>query len=261
MVQEVKARSQRASSDSPAGKFPPLGVSTHRRLAIEVHDYVRGLILSGAILPGTAIRQAELARNLGVSRTPMREAFRMLQEEGLISYEPNHRPVVVGIDLADLDSAYAARVLVESLAVKLSVPVLGAAELAAVETAYDTMYEHRWEHQESAEWHSAHRAFHAGLAVGADAQLRHQVMSMADRTTHYLRVAQFTDVRMWSEGQAGHEAVLAAARAEDGQGAAQAMAVHLATTARRVLHEVDPALRLTAVTAALDMIGAPHESA
>jgi DNA-binding GntR family transcriptional regulator len=258
-MQEANARSQRASADPPIGDFPPLGVTTHRRLAIEVHDYVRTLILTRVILPGTVIRQAEFARKLGVSRTPMREAFRMLQEEGLITSEPNHRPVVVGIDIADLDSAYAARVLVESLAVKLSVPVLGAEGITALEAAYRAMHEHRWEHQESAEWRSAHRAFHAGLTVGADAQLRHQVMTMADRTVHYLRLAQFTDVSIWSEGQMGHEAVLAAARRGDSQGAALAMAVHLATTARRVLHEVNPGLRLTAVTAALDMIGVPQE--
>jgi DNA-binding GntR family transcriptional regulator len=233
-------------------------VTTHRRLAVEVHDHVRRLILARTIPPGTVIRQAEVARKLGVSRTPMREAFRMLQEEGLISYEPNQRSVVLGIDVADLDSAYAARVLLESLAVKVSVPVLGTAGIAVIEEAFDAMYERRWEHQESEEWRAAHRGFHAGLTIGADAQLRHQVVTMADRTAHYLRLAQLTDVAIWSEGQLGHETVLAAAKRGDSQEAARAMAMHLATTARRVLHEVNPELRLTAVTAALDMIGLPR---
>ncbi|HEY6497755.1 MAG TPA: GntR family transcriptional regulator [Trebonia sp.] len=260
-MQDAEVRSQRASSGSSTGEFPPLGVTTHRRLAVEVHDHVRRLILAGALSPGTVIRQAEFARKLGVSRTPMREAFRMLQEEGLITHEPNQRSVVLGIDIADLDSAYAMRVLMESLAVKLSVPVLGAPGIAALEEAYRAMHERRWEHQVSDEWRAAHRAFHAGLAVGADAQLRHQVATMADRTTHYLRLAQFTDISMWSEGQFGHEAVLAAAKRGDSQEAARAMAVHLATTARRVVYEVNPELRLTAIATALDMIGVPHDLA
>jgi DNA-binding GntR family transcriptional regulator len=207
------------------------------------------------------LRQAEFARRLGVSRTPMREAFRMLQEENLITYEPNQRSVVLGIDLADLDSAYAQRVLVESLAVKLTVPVLGPAGIAGLEAASAGMHERRWEHQASEEWRAAHRTFHAGLTAGAGAQLRHQVAAMSERTVHYLRLAQFTNVSIWSEGALGHEAVLAAVKRGDSREAAQAMAVHLATTARRVLHEVDPGRRLPAVAAALDLIGVPHDLA
>ena len=214
------------------------------------------LIVTQAIAPGTIIRQAELARSLGVSRTPMREAFRMLQEEGLISAEPNRRPVVVGISIADLDSAYAARVLVESLAVKVTVPTLGPEGVAALNAASATMYDHRWHHQESPEWRAAHHAFHALLRSGADAQLRSQVEAMADRTAHYLRLAQFTGVGIWSEGQVGHDAVLVEARRGDAAAAARAMALHLGTTARRVQHEVNPGTSLTAVPAALEMLGA-----
>jgi DNA-binding GntR family transcriptional regulator len=258
-MREAKVPSPRTLQDLPVGEFPPLGVTTHRRLVLEVHDHVRMLIVTRAIPPGTVIRQAELARKLGVSRTPMREAFRMLREEGLISYEPDQRPVVVGIDIADLDSAYAARVLVESLAVKVTVPILDADGIAAIEAAYATMYDRRWEHQESEEWRTAHRAFHEGLTSGAGLQLRSQVATMADRTAHYLRLAQFTDVSIWSEGQAGHDAVLEGVRRGDAAAAARAMAVHLATTARRVQHEVNPGLRLTAVTAALEMIGVEYD--
>lgn len=258
-MQEAGVEQPQARQGQAANEFPPLGVTTHRRLVLEVHDHVRKLIVTGVIPAGTVVRQAELARKLGVSRTPMREAFRMLQEEGLISAEPDQRPVVVGINIADLDSAYAARVLVESLAVRVTVPVLGPEGLASLEAAYAAMYEHRWEHQESAEWRAAHNAFHAGLRSGADAQLRNQVAVMADRTAHYLRMAQFTHVSMWSEGQVGHDAVLAEIRRGDAEAAARAMAVHLATTARRVQHEVNPGLPLTAVAAALAMIGADFD--
>jgi DNA-binding GntR family transcriptional regulator len=190
----------------------------------------------------------------------MREAFRM-QEEGLIDCEPNRRPVVIGVDVADLDSAYATRVLLESLAVRITVPALGPAGIAELGKALRILYERRWVHQSSPEWQDAHRSFHAWLRSGADAGLRRQVAALADRTGHYLKLAQFTDVSTWAEGHAGHEAVLAAAKLRDAGGAARAMAVHLATTARRVAHEVDPELQLPAVAAALDMIGAGHDPA
>jgi DNA-binding GntR family transcriptional regulator len=62
-----------------------LRISDPRRTSIDVHTHLRDLIISGALPPGTELKQAELARVFAVSRTPLREAFRMLQEEGLIS--------------------------------------------------------------------------------------------------------------------------------------------------------------------------------
>lgn len=258
-MEKAEVKPARGLWNPSDAELPPFEVTTRRRLVLEVHDHVRTLIVNGVIPPGTVIRQAELARNLGVSRTPMREAFRMLQEEGLISAEPNQRPVVRGVDIADLDSAYAIRVLVESLAVRVTVPVLSAEAVAAIGTAYDAMRDRRWEHQDSEEWRAAHSAFHAGLRSGADAQLSGQVAALAERTTNYQRLAQFTHVGMWSEGQVGHDAVLAEVRRGDAAAAARAMALHLATTARRVQHEVNPAAGLTAVSAALEMLGADFD--
>ena len=68
-------------------------VNGPRGLALTVHQKLRQVILDGSLGAGTILNQAELARAFGVSRTPMREAFRMLQEEGLIRAEPDRRAV------------------------------------------------------------------------------------------------------------------------------------------------------------------------
>src|SRR3954453_2817779 len=56
-----------------------------------VHRTIREAILDGTLEPGTTMSQVMLADELGVSRTPLREALRMLQNEGLIESEPNRR--------------------------------------------------------------------------------------------------------------------------------------------------------------------------
>ena len=86
-----------------------------------LHAYLRACILDGRVPPGTKLSQATLADQLGVSRTPLREVLRMLQEEGLIEAEPNQRMRVTGLDPAELDSSYAARILLDALALSMTI--------------------------------------------------------------------------------------------------------------------------------------------
>ena len=65
-----------------------------------VHAYLRECILDGTLTPGTKVSQVTLAEQLGISRTPLREVLRMLQEEGLVEIEPNQRTRVSGLDTA-----------------------------------------------------------------------------------------------------------------------------------------------------------------
>ena len=67
--------------------------------AVTVHDRLRDAILSGELAAGTVMSQVELARRFNVSRTPLREAIRMLQREGLIEGEANRRVRVTPISL------------------------------------------------------------------------------------------------------------------------------------------------------------------
>jgi DNA-binding GntR family transcriptional regulator len=61
---------------------------------------------------------------LGVGRTPLREALRMLQREGLVEAEPNHRVRVADFSIPDLEQLYAMRISLEALAIRLTVPHL-----------------------------------------------------------------------------------------------------------------------------------------
>nr|WP_087573524.1 GntR family transcriptional regulator [Sphingomonas sp. CDS-1] len=87
-----------------AGILGPIGHVDGRRIAIEVYEVLQDAILSGRIKPGTVLSQVEVANELNVSRTPVREVMRKLQQAGLISDEPNLRSRVLAFDPQDMRS-------------------------------------------------------------------------------------------------------------------------------------------------------------
>lgn len=86
------------------------------------YSAIKALITSGEFPAGAPLSQLDLTRRFGISRTPVREALRRLQAEGLVDAERNKRMRVSGITPDELDTVYAARVLLESMGVALSVP-------------------------------------------------------------------------------------------------------------------------------------------
>jgi DNA-binding GntR family transcriptional regulator len=74
--------------------------SSRRTKAEAVYDALQQAILSGRLQPGEHLRQEEVAAEWGVSQTPVREAFRRLESEGLVEHQPNRGVVVRGIPWA-----------------------------------------------------------------------------------------------------------------------------------------------------------------
>jgi len=83
------------------------------QLTLEAADQIRDLIIRRILLPGEKIRQVELAKRVGVSRSPLREALRTLESEGIVSYEVNRGYVVSRLDRDDLEQIYRMRALLE----------------------------------------------------------------------------------------------------------------------------------------------------
>jgi DNA-binding GntR family transcriptional regulator len=227
-----------------------------RGLALAVHQHLRRLILDGTLEAGTVLNQAEYARALDVSRTPTREAFRMLQEEGLIHAEPDRRAVVVGVDLADLDAVYGSRIMLETLAVSMTVSARTPAVVQAMEEALRRMRELREERQTSPAWRGAHDDFHRLATAGAGAQTLKLLSTVRERTHSYLRLAQFSSAVSWQEAERHHTAILDAFKSRDATAAVIAMARHLEATALRVVSDADPGRDLPTVRNALVLLGA-----
>ena len=84
------------------------------QLTLQAADIIRDLIRRGELLPGEKIHQVDVARNAGVSRSPLREALRTLAAEGLVKYETNRGYVVSRLRMEELAEIYELRRLVEA---------------------------------------------------------------------------------------------------------------------------------------------------
>jgi DNA-binding GntR family transcriptional regulator len=225
-----------------------------------LHAYLRECVLDGTLVPGTKLSQVALAEQLGVSRTPLREVLRMLQEEGLVEIEPNQRTRVAGLDPQELDDVYASRILLETLALSMTQGEFTLPRQREARRMLTAMRQAARSGNFGA-WFAAHTEFHRLLTAGAGTALQRQLSTFADRTTRYIRIYQLAEPGSWqSAGDAEHAAILAALAARD-DGAAQAgLAQHLARTAGRVLADCAPSYQVNAVSHALALVGAGAEA-
>jgi DNA-binding GntR family transcriptional regulator len=100
-----------------------------------VLDGLRDLVVTGELAPGAVIKQDEIAERFGVSRVPVREALKILQGEGYVSYVANHGFRVTLLSISELLEVYNMRGWLETGLVRASVPRLARANLEIVEDA------------------------------------------------------------------------------------------------------------------------------
>jgi len=89
-------------------------VPEFRPLSEEAYGVLRSAILSGRLAPGARIVEADIARQMAISRSPVREAVRKLEREGLVEYKPRRGTVVLGLSRDDVADAYQLRAHLEA---------------------------------------------------------------------------------------------------------------------------------------------------
>ncbi len=124
-----------------------------------IEERLRSAILDGRLPPGTAIRQQELATLFGVSRMPVREALRQLEAQSLLKVEMHKGAVVAPLIGEDAVDTYALRVLLETEALRQSIPLLDANDIASARR-YIQQLENETRH---AEIGRLNRLFHMSL--------------------------------------------------------------------------------------------------
>jgi DNA-binding GntR family transcriptional regulator len=93
---------------------------TFRPLSEDAYDALRAAILGGRLQPGERIVEADIARQMATSRSPVREAVRKLEHEGLVEYVPRRGTIVVGLSRDDVADAYQLRAHLEAYGARLA---------------------------------------------------------------------------------------------------------------------------------------------
>jgi DNA-binding GntR family transcriptional regulator len=106
-----------------------------RNASVAATELIRQAIIDGRLHPGQRLKEEELARELGISRTPVREALVMLTAEGLIDAAPNRGATVRSHSAADLDDLYQLRALLEGYATRRAATRLSDETIAGLRTS------------------------------------------------------------------------------------------------------------------------------
>jgi DNA-binding GntR family transcriptional regulator len=127
------------SDAEPTGTGLNLKRIQPRVLRQEVLGALRSAILAGEIPVGTRLLEAEVATRMSVSRAPVREAVRHLEQEGLVEIFPHRGAVVFGLPETEIDAIYELRAVIEGRATAAAIDKLGDAEIDRLDALIDEM--------------------------------------------------------------------------------------------------------------------------
>ncbi|CAN5298014.1 GntR family transcriptional regulator [soil metagenome] len=218
----------------------------------ELYHALRDEILAGALAPGAILSQVRLAGRLGVNRTPLREALRMLQQERLVEAEHNKRVRIMPLTDTDLVDLYALRIINSALALRVSLPRFTKTDIDALEEMIEAL--DRFAAFEILDqWALKYLQIHALLAVHADDRLRSDVKNLAEYCERYHRPLLQQSPINFILGAREHRALLQAIKDRDANGAVGALTRHLARSALDIVSMRNPAFDPVAVREALRM--------
>jgi DNA-binding GntR family transcriptional regulator len=206
-------------------------VIERRTTSAVVADLLRDEIQRGELPPGTRLRQEEIAGRLGVSTTPVREAFQALQAQGLLTLDPHRGVVVFRPTVQDVRESYEIREALETLVISLAVPLLTEDDLRDLQTIVDEMKVA----EDDERWIDLNTRFHSRLNESSGRKrLCEMIEGIRHATSAYMHLV-VPNARASGRGDSGHEEILRACRKGDVESAVRAMRSHLNHTVEQTL--------------------------
>jgi DNA-binding GntR family transcriptional regulator len=230
-----------------------------RTLVTRITDELREQIVKGDLAPGTRIRQDEYAEALGVSRTPLREAFRLLEAEGWLQMRPRSGAVVSEFSPSEMQEILSMRLLLEPLAVHVAALNHSAEDADAISALHERWRRDRDGGATTGEgYDAANEEFHFRLygALGQTSAdpIRNSLRGYWDRYLRYRRVYYGQGAESMTHSDEEHEKILQAWLARDAEEAEARLAHHILGAGRALVtslgegpSDVSPELRAIAL--------------
>lgn len=196
--------------------------SLHQELA----DKVRELIVTGELRSGKKVPERELCEMFGVSRTPLREALKVLAADQLVVLQPNRGAWVNEITVEALEEVFPVMGALEALSGELACEKITDEEIDTICKLHEAMVGH-YKARRMMEYFEVNQEIHeAILAAARNQTLNLQYRSLATQVRRARYLANMTDAR-WKQAIEEHEAIVSCLKARDGKGLAEVLREHL----------------------------------
>lgn len=202
----------------------------------EVAAQLRERIFAGVLAPGSFVDELALCRELAISRTPLREALKVLTAEGLLHHQPRRGCFVSQITERDLDEIFPVIALLEGRCAYEAANNATDADLAALEQLHERLNEHAQARRING-YYDANFAIHEAIITLANNRWLAQVIGDLRKIVKLARLQQLHAPGRLEQSLSEHMAVFAALKARDAEGAEAAMRTHL-TRQRIALREL-----------------------
>jgi DNA-binding GntR family transcriptional regulator len=201
-------------------------------LVDEVATAIREHISDGDFQPGETLRIEALAREFGVSRTPIREAFSKLEAEGLLVRRAGYSATIFTPTRAEVCEYYEMRIVLEPLAARLALPNM----TPVIERRLDALLR-KMDETTVPSWYALNREFHRGLyEPSGRALLVATITNLIDRSDPYLRI--YFQSHDYADSRRAHREIVAAVGARDEHAVVRAVEDHLGRALSSIIEAI-----------------------
>jgi DNA-binding GntR family transcriptional regulator len=215
------------NSDIPETPPAPMLPKVERqRLHDTVVQHIRRFIVEGVLESGKKLNERELCETLGISRTPLREALKVLAAEGLIEISPNRGATVANMSEAELRETFELMSGLEAFAGELAAERITAAELVEIKALHYAMRACRAQN-DLAGYYSRNQAIHDRINEAARNSALRETYIAVNRRLQALRFRSNFHTQRWDSAIHDHDEMLKALEARDGKRLAEILRQHL----------------------------------
>jgi DNA-binding GntR family transcriptional regulator len=199
---------------------------SHLALHDRVAARLRILLIEGRIAPGAKLNERELCEQLQVSRTPLREAIKLLSVEGLVDLLPNRGAVAVKLTEADVMHSFEVLAALEGLSGELAAQRIGEAEVAELQALhFEMMACHA--RRDLSGYYRLNARIHGAINEAAGNPVLAQTYRAINARVQSLRFRTNQDEAKWSRALAEHQQMIEALAARDGPRLRELLGAHL----------------------------------
>lgn len=203
----------------------PAGIQ-RRYLHDEIADRLRDLILSGELHPKTRLNEAALCARFGTSRTPLREAIKILATEGFLDLLPNRGSRVAVLTVEEIEEMVEVVAGLEATAAELACRHISNDEIAAIAALQEQMMT-AWRREDEIAYFALNRQIHETIMAASRNATLANIYHTISKRIQTMRYRAHKTPEQWRRAVDEHERMLAHLKKRDGEALAQLMKEHI----------------------------------